>query len=53
VAGIASIEQVAKQNGQWVTEWRLNGDQSNQGRQLQMHPHEIHIYRVRLYSYPR
>jgi beta-galactosidase GanA len=53
VAGIASIEQVAKQNGRWVTERRLNGDQSNQGRQLQMDAHEMRVYRVKLYNYPR
>jgi beta-galactosidase GanA len=53
VAGIASIEQVAKQNGQWITERRLNGDQSNQGRQLMLDAHEMRVYRVKLYSYPR
>jgi beta-galactosidase GanA len=53
VAGIAGIEQVAKQNGQWVTERRLNGDQSNQGRQLMLDAHEMRVYRVKLYSYPR
>jgi hypothetical protein len=29
---------------------RLNGDQTNQGRQLLMDPHRPHLYRVRLYS---
>jgi beta-galactosidase GanA len=53
VVGIASIEQVAKQNGQWVTERRLNGDQSNQGRQLMLDAHEMRVYRVKLYTYPR
>jgi hypothetical protein len=53
VAGIASIEQVAKQNGQWTTERRLNGDQSNQGRQLMLDAHEMRVYRVKLYSGPR
>lgn len=52
-AGIASIEQVAKQNGQWVTERRLNGDQSNQGRQLMLDAHDVRVYRVKLYSYLR
>ncbi len=49
-AGIESVEQVARSSGQWITERRLNGDQTNQGRQLLMDPHEPHIYRVRLYS---
>jgi beta-galactosidase GanA len=53
VSGIASVEQVALQNGQWNTERRLNGDQSNQGRTLQMDAHEMRIYRVKLYSYSR
>jgi Domain of unknown function (DUF5597)/Beta-galactosidase len=53
VAGIASIEQVAKQNGKWITERRLNGDQSNQGRQLMLDAHDMRVYRVKLYSYPR
>jgi hypothetical protein len=30
----------------------MNGDQSDQGRQLLMDPHAIHLYRVRLYHYP-
>ncbi len=49
----ASIEQVAKQNGKWITERRLNGDQSNQGRQLMLDAHEMRVYRVKLYNYPR
>ncbi len=44
IAGIASIEEVSPANA------RLNGDQSNQGRQLIMDPHGIRTYRVRLYS---
>ena len=52
IAGIASIEQVSKVNGQWRAERRLNGDQSNQGRQLLMDPHAFQVYRVRLYTYP-
>jgi len=50
IAGIESVEQVSRKAGEWVTERRLNGDQSNQGRQLLLDPHEPHIYRVRLYS---
>jgi Domain of unknown function (DUF5597) len=52
IAGIASIEQVSRESGEWKIERRLNGDQSNQGRQLSLDPHQPHIYRVRLYSYP-
>jgi hypothetical protein len=50
IAGIASIEEVSRSNSAWVVSARLNGDQSNQGRQLTMDPREIRTYRVRLYS---
>jgi beta-galactosidase GanA len=50
IAGIASVEQVSRASGQWVTERRLNGDQTNQGRQLLLDPHRPHVFRVRLYA---
>jgi len=50
IAGIASVEQVTRAAGQWTTERRLNGDQTDQGRQLLLDPHTPHIYRLRLYS---
>jgi beta-galactosidase GanA len=50
IAAIQSIERVFRTSGKWVTETRLNGDQTNQGRQLLMDPHEFQMYRVRLYS---
>jgi hypothetical protein len=50
VAGIESAEQASRASGQWTTERRLNGDQTNQGRQLLLDAHRPHIYRVRLYS---
>lgn len=53
IAGIESIEQVSRVSGQWIIERRLNGDQTNQGRQLMLDPHRPHIYRVRLYSIAR
>ena len=53
VAGIASIEQISKVNGDWVAVRRLNGDQSNQGRQVMMAPHSLQVFRIKLYSYPR
>ena len=49
IAGIQSVEQVSRMSGQWKTERRLNGDQTNQGRQVLLDPHEPHIYRVWLY----
>jgi hypothetical protein len=50
VAGIASIEEVSRSGADWKVERRLNGDQSNQGRQLSMDAREVRIYRVRLYA---
>lgn len=50
IAGIASIEEVACDGAGWKVIERLNGDQSNQGRQLSMDAHRIRIYRLRLYA---
>ena len=50
IAGIENVEQVSRSGGHWITERRLNGDQTNQGRQLLLDPHQPHIYHVRLYS---
>lgn len=52
IAGIESVEEVSRASGQWRTERPLNGDQTNQGRQLLMDAKRPHIYRVRLYSIP-
>ena len=53
LAGIASLEQISKSNGNWVTDRELTGDQTNQGRQLLMSAHDLHVYRVKLYCYSR
>jgi hypothetical protein len=50
LAGIGSIEEVSRSGANWTVVRRLNGDQSDQGRQLYMDPHQIRIYRVRLYA---
>jgi len=50
LCGVASLEEVDRVSGKWTTIRHLNGDQSNQGRQLSMAPHEVHIYRVSLYA---
>jgi beta-galactosidase GanA len=52
MAGIESVELVSRIAGQWKIEKRLNGDQTNQGRQILLDPHAQHLYRVRLYSIP-
>lgn len=53
VAGIAGIERLAWKDSRWSVEEEMNGDQSDQGRGLLMDAHAIHLYRVRLYTYPR
>ena len=53
IGGIASIEEVARVDGKWITQRRLNGDQSNQGRQLSMAPNQVRTYRVVLYAFER
>lgn len=50
IAGIADIAQLTCKSGRWAVQKRLNGDQSDQGRELLMDAHTIHLYRVRLYS---
>ncbi|RAO74639.1 DUF5597 domain-containing protein [Dyella jiangningensis] len=53
VAGIDSIEEVSRHGDTWQTLRRLNGDQSNQGRQLMMDPRNAHVYRVRVHAIER
>ena len=53
IAGIASIEEVSRSGTEWKVTARLNGDQSNQGRQLTMDPHNFKLYRVRMYAAAR
>ncbi|HTY50888.1 MAG TPA: DUF5597 domain-containing protein [Steroidobacteraceae bacterium] len=53
IAGIAAIEQLRDGSDGWITERVLNGDQSDQGRALQMDPHTLQLYRVRLYTSPK
>ena len=53
IGGIRSIEEVSRIANDWTVVRRLNGDQNNQGRQLQMDPHRIAIFRVKLYAIDR
>jgi hypothetical protein len=53
IAVIARIEQLSNIDGKWVTVRQLNGDQSNQGRELSMDAHEFRVYRVKLYTYSK
>ena len=53
IAGIASVEEGSRVRGEWVTELRLNGDQSNQGRSVSLPAHGFKLLRVKLYAIPR
>lgn len=50
IAGISSIEEVSRTGSEWRVTARLNGDQTNQGRQLTMDSHQVKIYRLRMYA---
>ncbi len=52
IAGIASVEEGSRVRGQWTTARRLNGDQTNQGRDLFLPAHAFPILRVKLYTIP-
>jgi len=52
-SGIASVEEVCRVDGNWITLRRLNGDQTNQGRQLSIAPHQVQVFRVVLFSTER
>lgn len=43
VAGIAGIDRLAFVDGQWIAQEHLNGDQSNQGRELLMDARAFHV----------
>jgi hypothetical protein len=53
VGRIESVEEVSRSNGNWTTLRRLNGDQTNQGRQVLMPARQVRVYRVVLYATPR
>ena len=53
LAAVARIEEGTRVGGKWIVARRLNGDQSNQGRQLMMDANEVRIYRVVLYATER
>jgi hypothetical protein len=51
IAGIARIEVVERKNSAWHTIRQLNGDESNQGRELDMDPQQVKIYHVTMYTH--
>jgi hypothetical protein len=50
-AGIGEINQIEKNKGEWIRKFRMNGDQSHQGRHLRIPVDEFDIQRVTLYEY--
>ena len=52
IAGLASVEEGTRKNGEWSTTRRLNGDQNNQGRTVSLPDHRYALLRVKLYTIP-
>lgn len=53
VAGLAHIEVVEQRNEKLTIVRKLNGDESNQGRELDMDTQQMRIYHVVLYCHDR
>jgi hypothetical protein len=50
-SGIGSVEEGAFVDGQWHPGLRLNGDQTHQGRHVNLPGRDYKIYKVKLYTY--
>ena len=51
IAGIGSIDEGKFPDGKWIPGLRLNGDQSHQGRHMDLPGDTFSIQRVKLYKY--
>jgi hypothetical protein len=51
IAGIGSIDEGRFVNGKWTPGLRMNGDQSHQGRHMNLPGHTYSIQKVKLYQY--
>ena len=51
IVGIGSIDEGKFVDGKWISGLRLNGDQSHQGRHLDLPGNTFSIQKVRLYKY--
>lgn len=51
IAGILSADEGRFENGKWIAERRMNGDQTHQGRHIRMDTGRFSIQRVKLYRY--
>jgi hypothetical protein len=52
IAGIASVEEGSRAQGEWIAARWLNGDQDNQGRSVFLPDHQFKLLRVKLYAIP-
>jgi hypothetical protein len=50
-AGLLQVEEWVPRDGRWQPHRRLNGDQTNQGREVSLPNGSIGMLRVRLYQY--
>jgi hypothetical protein len=51
IAGIGSLDAGEFVDGKWIAGLRMNGDQSHQGRHLELPGYTYSIQKVRLYKY--
>ena len=51
IVGIESIQEGLYENGVWMAGRTINGDDSNQGRELRLPAGKFGVFRVRLYRY--
>ncbi|MFH0992448.1 MAG: DUF5597 domain-containing protein [bacterium] len=51
IAGIASLDEGTFVDGKWVTGLRMNGDQSHQGRHMNLPGYKFSMQKVKLYTY--
>jgi len=51
IAGIGSIDEGRFEDGKWIPGLRLNGDQSHQGRHMNLPGNIFSIQKVKLYKY--
>jgi len=51
IAGIASIDEGEFVDGKWIAGLRINGDQSHQGRHLNLPGNTFSMQKVKLYKY--
>ena len=51
IAGILRTQEGRYENGRWIGDRWLNGDQTHQGRHVQLGAREFSVQRVKVYRY--